>query len=89
MTIYEQMLGYIRRELRERAAESRYKTAQAAGMRQETVKAIEDGKGAAESFGLYLEYVCTAYPEFAYKMFYSLAMIVAQYGKKDSSKENE
>lgn len=80
MTIYETMLGFIRRELRERTAESRYKTALGAGMRQESVKAVEDGKGSAESFAQYLEYVCRTYPEFAYKMFYSLALIVAKYG---------
>lgn len=82
MTIYEQMLAFIRRELRERTAESRYRTAKASGIRPETLKALERGKGSAESFGQYLEYVCRTYPEFAYKMFYSLALIVAAYGNR-------
>lgn len=80
MMVYNQLIEYFRRELRERTAESRYKTAQGAGLRQETVKAIEEGKGSAESVAQYIEYVCRERPDFAYKVFYSLALIVANYG---------
>lgn len=82
--IYEVMLEYIRRELREVAAESRYKTAKGAGLRAECVKGLEQGKGSAETFASYLEYVCRTRPQFAYKLFYSLSMIVCQeYGRKE------
>lgn len=82
MEIYSTMLRFICRELRERTEESRYTTAQGAGLRQESVKAIEEGKGSVESFARYLDYVCRSRPEFAFRMFYSLALIVANYGDK-------
>jgi hypothetical protein len=82
--IYDTMLDYIRRELREVAAESRYKTAKGAGLRSECVKSLEEGKGTVDSFAAYIEYVCRTRPHFAYKLFYSLSMIVCQeYGRKE------
>lgn len=82
--VYNSMLSYIRRELREVAAESRYKTAQGAGLRAESVKALEAGKGSVESLSAYIEYVCRTRPEFAYRLFYSLSLLVCEkYARKE------
>lgn len=76
------IIDAIRHDLREKRAESYYQTAKESGMRAEVIKKLEaDARHpscAGSSIYAYIDSYCNRFPASAYKIFYNIAMVVAQ-----------
>ena len=74
----------IRHDMRERRQESFYETAKESGMRAEVIKKLEADTRhpscAGSSIYAYIDSYCNRFPACAYKIFYNIAMVVAQQG---------
>lgn len=73
------MIECARKDLRNHCRESVYATAKRAGMRAETVKRIEAGKGSVQELAKYMDAWCHYRPQQAYKILYNVSSVVAQY----------
>lgn len=77
-----QIIDAIRHDLRDRRKESFYETAKESGMRAEVIKKLEADTHhpscAGTSIYAYIDSYCSRFPAAAYKIFYNLAIVVAQ-----------
>ena len=77
-----QIVDSIRHDLRDRRQESYYETAKESGMRAEVIKKLENNTRcpscAGTSIYAYIDSYCNRFPASAYKIFYNIAMVVAQ-----------
>lgn len=75
----EELIQYIVTDLRERLGESIYRTAKDSGLRAETIKKLEEVRqGSAESLIKYIDSYIARYPSRAYKLYYNMAIKIAQ-----------
>lgn len=77
-----QIVDAIRHDLRDRRKESYYESAKLSGMRAEVIKKLEADTHhpscAGTSIYAYIDNYCNRFPASAYKIFYNIAMVVAQ-----------
>lgn len=73
------IVNHARNDLRNHLHESVYATAKRAGMRAETVQRIEAGQGSARELCKYVDAWCRHRPDVAYRLFYSLSSVIAQF----------
>lgn len=77
-----QIVDAIRHDLRDHRKESYYESAKLSGMRAEVIKKLEadtrNPSCAGSSIYAYIDSYCSRFPACAYKIFYNIAMVVAQ-----------
>lgn len=77
-----QIIDAIRNDLRDVRKESYYESAKESGMRAEVIKKLEADTHhpscAGSSIYAYIDSYCSRFPGSAYKIFYNMAMKVAQ-----------
>lgn len=73
------IVTHARNDLRNHVKESVYATAKRAQMRAETVQRIEAGQGSAHELAKYVQSWCRFRPDVAYRLFYNLSSVIAQF----------
>lgn len=78
--IIEDIVSFIKHDLRQSRRETYYATAKATGLRMEVIKKLESEplQGKAESLALYIDNYCCRFPATAYKLFYEAATNAGQ-----------